>query len=231
MRRPSLGSANVEDDSESRIWWTIALPCRYSLAKSVMTMSRLLALAKSFDKGDELSDDEAPITLGTLTSWQILTEQMGEGSTDDSAGDAAQQTVPPTGQTPAANSYTDQNLADSAGVQLNLRSALVSPSFSTPLPSLSGIFGLDEPSNFATPKQLHQLYKEYRMLNEIGSGAFGRVCKARRLRDGQEVVVKEIKTVNLPGKMKAATMEEVKVLARMNHPNIVRCEPSQRCSV
>eukprot|EP00775_Hariotina_reticulata_P005977 gene5977-6216_t len=73
-----------------------------------------------------------------------------------------------------------------------------------------------------TPKQHHLLYKEYRLSKEIGSGAFGRVCIARRLADGKDVVVKEIKTTSLPDKLRAATMEEVHVLANLNHPNIVK---------
>jgi serine/threonine protein kinase len=34
--------------------------------------------------------------------------------------------------------------------------------------------------------------------------------------------VKEIKTTSLPDKLRAATMEEVHVLANLNHPNIVK---------
>lgn len=48
------------------------------------------------------------------------------------------------------------------------------------------------------------------------------VCRARRLTDGKVVVVKEIKTTNLSAKQKAATMDEVQVLANFNHPNIVK---------
>jgi serine/threonine protein kinase len=48
------------------------------------------------------------------------------------------------------------------------------------------------------------------------------VCRARRLTDGKVVVVKEIKTTSLSQKQKAATMDEVEVLAKFNHPNIVK---------
>jgi hypothetical protein len=47
-------------------------------------------------------------------------------------------------------------------------------------------------------------------------------CRARRLTDGKVVVVKEIKTTSLSQKQKAATMDEVEVLAKFNHPNIVK---------
>jgi hypothetical protein len=42
------------------------------------------------------------------------------------------------------------------------------------------------------------------------------------LTDGKVVVVKEIKTTSLSQKQKAATMGEVEVLAKFNHPNIVK---------
>ncbi|KAI8476547.1 MAG: kinase-like domain-containing protein [Monoraphidium minutum] len=45
--------------------------------------------------------------------------------------------------------------------------------------------------------------------------------RARRLADGKLVVVKEIKTTALTAKQKAATMDEVEVLAKLDHPNIV----------
>lgn len=47
-------------------------------------------------------------------------------------------------------------------------------------------------------------------------------CRARRLTDGKVVVVKEIKTTSLSAKQKAATMDEVEVLAKLQHPNIVK---------
>lgn len=158
--------------------------------------------------------------MGTLTGWQLLAGQLSDGNEFEFSEE----------QEDTDNEFMGYNESvaifkgvpkQGIGVHVDLRS----PSFITPVPtaSLSNLFGLNEaPSSFVTPKQLHLLYKEYRLLNEIGSGAFGRVCKAKRLKDGQEVVVKEIRTVHLSGKMKAATMDEVQVLARMNHPNIVR---------
>lgn len=46
--------------------------------------------------------------------------------------------------------------------------------------------------------------------------------RARRLADGRVVVVKEINTTSLSAKQKSATMDEVLVLAKLNHPNIVK---------
>lgn len=48
------------------------------------------------------------------------------------------------------------------------------------------------------------------------------MCRARRLADGRVVVVKEINTTSLSAKQKSATMDEVLVLAKLNHPNIVK---------
>lgn len=46
--------------------------------------------------------------------------------------------------------------------------------------------------------------------------------RARRLADGVLVVVKEINTTSLSAKQKAATMDEVLVLSKLSHPNIVK---------
>ncbi|KIY97112.1 NIMA (never in mitosis a)-related kinase, partial [Monoraphidium neglectum] len=108
-------------------------------------------------------------------------------------------------------------------------------------PSAAGS-GTGSAVNMVVTRPHQWLYKEYKLLEEIGSGGFGRVCKARRLVDGRMVVVKEIKTTALTPKQKArrpalrlaaaagcsgaptpgaATMDEVEVLAKMDHPNIV----------
>lgn len=54
------------------------------------------------------------------------------------------------------------------------------------------------------------------------AAAIMRMCRAQRLADGVVVVVKEIKTTALSAKQKAATMDEVEVLAKLDHPNIVK---------
>jgi len=73
-----------------------------------------------------------------------------------------------------------------------------------------------------TPRPHQWLYKEYKLFEELGSGGFGVVKKARRLADGKLVVVKEIKTTALNAKLKAAVMDEVENLAKLTHPNIVK---------
>lgn len=194
----------------------LCYPELYALSFPSMEASEL---AVGHDSGN-ITEQECidANSIGTLTSWQILAEQLGDGANDTFSEDEEAPAVPAT-NTHASKSLSGNMLAVKAGIHLDLRS----PSFVNPLPTLSGMFGLEEaPASFVTPKQLHVLYKEYHLLNEIGSGAFGRVCKAKRLRDGKEVVVKEIRTAHLSGKMKAATMDEVQVLAKMNHPNIVK---------
>jgi serine/threonine protein kinase len=68
---------------------------------------------------------------------------------------------------------------------------------------------------------MHQAEVFYFIL-QITVGAFGRVCRARRLVDGVDVVVKEVRTVALSGKLRLAMLDEVSVLASLSHPNVVQ---------
>ncbi|WIA40766.1 hypothetical protein OEZ86_004446 [Tetradesmus obliquus] len=137
-------------------------------------------------------------SIGTLTGWQLLAQSV-EQTKDDAASSSTKQ-------------QHDQQAAKSR-----------------PQRSSSGGSDMSEDSGgghvaqaLVQPRPHQWLYKEYKIQDEIGSGGFGRVCRARRLTDGKVVVVKEIKTTSLSAKQKAATMDEVEVLAKFNHPNIVK---------
>jgi hypothetical protein len=139
---------------------------------------------------------ESVKSIGTLTSWQLLAEKAvadDGSSTDGEAEDSPfheADGVDETYQGFKEQSFTSPN---------PYLSQLRSPSFFSPRKPGSTAAAPEEPKCLVTPKQHQLLYKEYRVFNEIGSGAFGRVCVARRLADGKDVVVKEIKTSTLSG--------------------------------
>ncbi|KAF8057149.1 VTC4 [Scenedesmus sp. PABB004] len=141
--------------------------------------------------------------VGTLTGWQLLAnkvaggEDAGAGPSSRAGPDQGPGAAPPPArrlQQHGRSGSSCSSMSDDSG------------------PAAAGV----------TPRPHQWLYKEYKIQDEIGSGGFGRVCRARRLTDGKVVVVKEIKTTSLSAKQKSATMDEVEVLAKLNHPNIVK---------
>ncbi|GMH37950.1 hypothetical protein BSKO_05834 [Bryopsis sp. KO-2023] len=65
-------------------------------------------------------------------------------------------------------------------------------------------------------------YTDYQLLEHIGSGAFGRAMKAKRRTDQETVVVKEVLIGRMSEKERYETKNEVKVLAHLSHPNVVK---------
>eukprot|EP00882_Tetradesmus_deserticola_P010857 GHRQ01011476.1.p1 GENE.GHRQ01011476.1~~GHRQ01011476.1.p1 ORF type:complete len:341 (+),score=164.73 GHRQ01011476.1:126-1148(+) len=137
-------------------------------------------------------------SIGTLTGWQLLAQSVDQAKDDAGNSSSNKQHDQQAGKSrPQRSSSGGSDMSEGSGTG-HIAQALVQP-------------------------RPHQwLYKEYKIQDEIGSGGFGRVCRARRLNDGKVVVVKEIKTTSLSQKQKAATMDEVEVLAKFNHPNIVK---------
>jgi len=73
----------------------------------------------------------------------------------------------------------------------------------------------------------HTEHRSYEILVEIGQGAYGKVYKARELREQQRLVA--VKILNVPrdpeGGVPAFMIREVAVLRKVeyfNHPNIVK---------
>jgi len=60
----------------------------------------------------------------------------------------------------------------------------------------------------------------YKYLNEIGSGGFGKVWKARRDEDGTEVAIKKLETKQEDSFKRFS--REVRILSSLDHPNIIR---------
>jgi NIMA (never in mitosis gene a)-related kinase len=55
----------------------------------------------------------------------------------------------------------------------------------------------------------------------IGDGAYSSVYKVRRLEDNEVYALKKVKMLNLSEKEKENALNEVRILASINHPNVV----------
>ncbi|XP_044300103.1 serine/threonine-protein kinase Nek5 isoform X1 [Varanus komodoensis] len=62
---------------------------------------------------------------------------------------------------------------------------------------------------------------KYEIIKKIGEGSFGKVFLAKGKEDYQQCVIKEINLTKMSRKEKESSQEEVSLLARMKHPNIV----------
>ena len=62
---------------------------------------------------------------------------------------------------------------------------------------------------------------KYERVRVVGRGAFGTVYLCRRLADNREVIVKQIPVEQLSRMDRLATINEVKVLAMLQHPNVI----------
>ena len=61
----------------------------------------------------------------------------------------------------------------------------------------------------------------FEVLSKLGDGAYSTVYKARRLTDGCIYALKKVKMQNLNKKEKKNALNEVRILASINHPNII----------
>ena len=62
---------------------------------------------------------------------------------------------------------------------------------------------------------------QYEKLSVVGRGAFGTVHLSRRIKDKKDVVIKQIPVEQLSKLDRKATLNEVRVLAMLQHPNII----------
>ncbi|KAL2633581.1 hypothetical protein R1flu_005060 [Riccia fluitans] len=63
---------------------------------------------------------------------------------------------------------------------------------------------------------------DYIVTQQIGSGSFAVVWKARHKLHGNEVAIKEIATEKLNPKLQESLLSEIEILKKTNHPNIIR---------
>jgi NIMA (never in mitosis gene a)-related kinase len=55
----------------------------------------------------------------------------------------------------------------------------------------------------------------------LGDGAYSSVYKVKRLEDGETYALKKVKLLNLSEWEKENALNEVRILASINHPNVI----------
>ena len=63
--------------------------------------------------------------------------------------------------------------------------------------------------------------KNFEILSKIGEGSYSTVFKAKRLSDDQIYALKKVKLLSLKEKEKRNALNEIRILASINHPNII----------
>ena len=63
--------------------------------------------------------------------------------------------------------------------------------------------------------------EQFKVMKNLGDGAYSKVYKVRRLVDGQSYALKMVALKNLSDKEKENAINEVRILASIKHPNII----------
>lgn len=63
---------------------------------------------------------------------------------------------------------------------------------------------------------------KYRVIKSVGKGSFGEAVLVRSKADGKRYIAKAIESASMSSKEKRDVQNEIKILAAVNHPNIVR---------
>jgi NIMA (never in mitosis gene a)-related kinase len=62
---------------------------------------------------------------------------------------------------------------------------------------------------------------QFEVLNKLGEGAYSCVFKVKRKTDGLTYAPKKVKFGNLTSREKQNALNEIRILASINHPNII----------
>jgi NIMA (never in mitosis gene a)-related kinase len=63
--------------------------------------------------------------------------------------------------------------------------------------------------------------RDFEVLDKLGEGAYSQVFRVRRRSDGQLYALKKVKLHGLKDKEKANALNEVRILASINHPHVI----------
>jgi serine/threonine protein kinase len=63
---------------------------------------------------------------------------------------------------------------------------------------------------------------EYRLLEYLGSGAYGTVCSAQNLSTLEKIAIKKCKNVFKSRTIAKRTLREIRILRHLSHPNIIQ---------
>lgn len=67
---------------------------------------------------------------------------------------------------------------------------------------------------------------DFDILNKLGEGAFAQVFRVRRRADGKIYAMKQIRFGRLKQKDQQNALNEIRILASFNHPNIIAYKDS-----
>ena len=77
------------------------------------------------------------------------------------------------------------------------------------------------PINFSEETKVPHHLDDYRILDELGSGAFGAVFKVMHKISKKYFVIKKVSLGHLTKAMQQEALVEVKMLQELSHPNII----------
>ena len=63
--------------------------------------------------------------------------------------------------------------------------------------------------------------KDFQILQKLGSGSFSDVFKVKRLSDNEDYAMKKVKLAKLSTKEKQNALNEIRILASVNHKNVI----------
>jgi NIMA (never in mitosis gene a)-related kinase len=72
------------------------------------------------------------------------------------------------------------------------------------------------------PNKTQNPLNDFQIICKLGEGSFSSVYKVKRLSDGEEYAMKKVKLGMLKEKEKENSLNEVRLLASIEDPNIVR---------
>ena len=64
--------------------------------------------------------------------------------------------------------------------------------------------------------------KDFEVVDKLGEGAFGIVQKVIRLSDNKQYALKKVKYMDLKEKDKKNALNEIRILASIDHPNVIK---------
>ena len=62
---------------------------------------------------------------------------------------------------------------------------------------------------------------DFTVIKKLGDGAYSSVYKVKRLDDSEEYALKKVKMLSLTEKEKDNALNEVRILASIDHPNVI----------
>ena len=63
---------------------------------------------------------------------------------------------------------------------------------------------------------------DFQIIKKLGDGAYSSVYKVRRTEDNDVYALKKVKMLNLSDKEKENALNEVRILASLEHPNVIQ---------